>query len=289
VDARSFLGLSATHNPFRWTLPITPGICTPGEFMFGGCGLGAAIAALEGTTGRPLVWATAQYLSYARPPEVLDLDVIVPVAGHQVTQARVVGHVADREVITVNAALGKRPMDFEGTWAVMPDAPPPEECAARSTRIPTSGDSVVDRIDVRVAYGLQLSELPGPGVPDGRSALWAKLPEILDMSSAALGILGDYVPFGIGQALGLMAGGNSLDNTIRIARPVDTEWVLLDVRVDHVGNGFGHGDVHLWSQDGSLMATASQSTIVRMWRDFPGTPEVAAAAEGDAPASPRRL
>lgn len=281
MDARSFLGLSATHNPFRWTLPITPGICTPAEFMFGGCGLGAAIAALEGTTGRPLVWATAQYLSYARPPEVLDLDVIVPVAGHQVTQARVVGHVADREVITVNAALGQRPMDLEGTWAVMPEAPPPEECVTRSNRMPTSGDSLMDRMDVRIAYGRLLSELPGPGMPDGRSALWAKLPEVLDMSSAALGILGDYVPFGIGQALGLMAGGNSLDNTIRIARPVDTEWVLLDVRVHHVGNGFGHGDVHLWSQDGTLMATASQSTIVRMWREFPGTPEAAAAAEKD--------
>ena len=281
MDARSFLGLSATHNPFRWTLPITPGICTPAEFMFGGCGLGAAIAALEGTTGRPLVWATAQYLSYARPPEVLDLDVIVPVAGHQVTQARVVGHVADREVITVNAALGQRPMELEGTWAVMPEAPPPEECVTRSNRMPTSGDSLMDRMDVRIAYGRLLSELPGPGMPDGRSALWAKLPEVLDMSSAALGILGDYVPFGIGQALGLMAGGNSLDNTIRIARPVDTEWVLLDVRVHHVGNGFGHGDVHLWSQDGTLMATASQSTIVRMWREFPGTPEAAAAAEKD--------
>jgi acyl-CoA thioesterase len=270
VDARSFLGLTATHNQFRWVLPITPGVCTPAQFLFGGCGLGAAIVALEETTGRPLVWATAQYLSFARPPEVMDLDVIVPVAGHQVTQARVVGHVADREVLTVNAALGARPMELAGTWAVMPEVPSPELCVGRQARLPTTGGSLMDRLDVRLADARSLSELPGPGMPGGRSALWAKLPEVLDMSPAALAVLGDYVPFGIGQALGLLAGGNSLDNTIRIGQPVSTEWVLLDVRVHHVGHGFGHGDVHLWSESGALLATASQSTIVRMWPNLPG-------------------
>ena len=56
---------------------------------------------------------------------------------------------------------------------------------------------------------------------------------------------------------------NSLDNTIRLVRPVATEWVLLDIRVHAVRDGFGHGLVHLWSGDGVLMATASQSAIVR--------------------------
>ena len=270
MDARSFLGLEATHNPFRWVLPVTQGICTPGGFLFGGCGLGAAIAALEETTGRPLVWATAQYLSYARPPEVLDLDVIVSVSGHQVTQARVVGHVADREVITVNAALGRRPMEHDGTWAVMPDVPSPEESARRELRLPTDGNSLPDRLDIRLALGRNLAEMPrdgspGAGMPEGRSALWAKMPDVLDMSSASLAILGDYVPFGIGQALGLPAGGNSLDNTLRVGEQAQTEWVLLDVRVHQVRNGFGYGDVHLWSQSGVLLATASQSAIVRMW------------------------
>ena len=265
MDARTFLGLDSTHNPYRWVLPVTPGICTPGGFMFGGCGLGAAIEALEGTTGRPVVWATAQYLSYARPPEVLDLDVVVAVVGHQVTQARAVGHVADREVITVNAALGRREIPNEGTWAVMPEVPHPLECERRELRLNTEGDTLPDRLDVRLAIGRSLAELPGPGVPGGRSALWAKLPDILDMSSASLAILGDYVPFGIGQALGLRAGGNSLDNTLRVGRMVPTEWVLLDIRVHQVVNGFGYGDVHLWSEDGVLLWTASQSTIVRMW------------------------
>lgn len=269
MDARTFLGLESTHDPYRWTLPVTPGICTPGGFLFGGCALGAAIAALEGTTGRPLVWATAQYLSFARPPEVVDLDVVVPVSGHRITQARVVGHVADREVFTVNAALGNRPATYDGVWAVMPEVPDPLDCDQRELRITTGGDTLHDRLELRLALGRKPSELPGPGMPAGRSALWAKLPEVLDMSSASLAILGDYVPFGIGQAIGQRAGGNSLDNTLRIGRMAPTDWVLMDVRIHQVVNGFGYGDVHLWSEEGALLGTASQSTIVRMWEPEP--------------------
>ena len=75
------------------------------------------------------------------------------------------------------------------------------------------------------------------------------------------------MPFGIGQALGERAGGNSLDNTLRVAYRDLTEWLLLDVRVHAVVDGFGHGLVHLWSQDGTLVGTASQSAIVRRWRE----------------------
>jgi hypothetical protein len=57
MDAREFLGLRATHNPVRWYFEVVPGICTDEKFLFGGCGLGAAIEALERTTGRPAVWA----------------------------------------------------------------------------------------------------------------------------------------------------------------------------------------------------------------------------------------
>jgi acyl-CoA thioesterase-2 len=264
MDAPAWLGLEPTHNPMRWVLPITPGISTGHQFLFGGCGLGAAIAALEGTSGRPVVWATAQYLSYANPPSIMDIDVTIAVAGRQVTQARAVGHVGDREILTVNAALGLRPLEAAGQWAQPPEVPRPDDCARRIPRS-LGTDSIMERLDVRLANARSLEDLPGPPQPEGRSALWARIPDVLDMSAATLAILGDYVPFGIGQALGAQAGGNSLDNTLRVARLVPSEWVLLDIRVDAVVNGFGHGVVHLWADDGTLLATASQSTIVRFW------------------------
>ena len=84
------------------------------------------------------------------------------------------------------------------------------------------------------------------------------------MSAAALAIIGDFVPFGSGRRSAARAGGNSLDNTLRVAHRVPTDWVLADIRVHAVADGFGHGLVHLWAEDGTLLGTASQSTIVRV-------------------------
>src|SRR3954452_22692374 len=263
MDAREFLGLTATHNPHRWILPVVPGLTTGGGFLFGGCGLAAGIEALERSTERPVVWATAQYLSYARPPDIVDLDVTIPIAGRSATQARATAHVVDREILTVNAALGLRDHDAEGQWEEMPTVPPPDECPPRAYRRPRD-DSIMQRLDMRLAAGRDFHDFDGtPG--EGRSALWARMPEVLDMSAASLAVLGDYVPFGVGQALGRMAGGTSLDNTIRVAKLVPTEWVLIDIVVHAIANGFGHGLVHLWAQDGTLLATASQSCMVRYW------------------------
>ena len=271
MDARQFLGLEPSHNPYRWHLPVTPGLSTGGGFLFGGCGLGAAIAALEGTTERPLVWATAQYLSYAQPPSVVDIDVHVAVSGRQSSQARAVGHVADREIFTVNAALGSRPLDIDATYVTPLDVPAPEDCDPRPLRIPGE-ESIMSRLELRLASARAWEDLQGSPAVGGRSALWARIPDLLEPSAATLAILGDYVPFGIGQALGAFAGGNSLDNTLRVRRIVPTEWILLDIQVDGIANGFGHGTVHLFAQDGTLMASASQSTIVRFWApERPGT------------------
>jgi acyl-CoA thioesterase II len=268
MDAREWLGLQPTHNPMRWTLPVTPGISTSGPFLFGGCGLGAAIAAMEHVSGLPVIWATAQYLSYARPPSVLDIDVTVAAQGKHTTQARSVGHVADTEILTVNAALGTRGLDADGIWVTAPEVPSPEECPVRPPRI-AGTESIMDRLDIRLANARPWQEIDGHPMPDGRSALWARMPDLLDLSSGAgLAILGDYVPFGISQAIGRIGGGNSLDNTLRVVTRHPTEWILADVRVHAVADGFGHGLVHLWAEDGTLLGTASQSAIVRKHRDW---------------------
>lgn len=262
MHAREFLGLQATHNPHRWYLPVERKLTVREGFLFGGCGLAAAVTALEATTGRPLVWATAQYLSYARRPAVLDLDVVVPVAGRNVTQARAIGHVGDQEIFTVNAALGSRDPAIRGQWARAPEVPPPDACP-RPPAFPNSAGTIHDQVELRVALGRYGDLRDGTPSADGRSALWVRLPRELDRSAAGLAIVADWVPSGIGQALGRWAGGNSLDNTIRILDLVPTDWVLADIQVHGIATGFGHGRVHLWSEDGHLMATGSQSLIVR--------------------------
>jgi len=256
MDSRAFLGLEPTHNPFRWKLEVHEGVCTTGRFLFGGAGLGAAISALEGASDRQCVWATGQYLSYAKPGEVLDIDVTLAVEGNQITQARAVGSVGNREILTVNAALGDRPGKKTGQFETMPDVPPPDECPPRPHRRDTSG-TINERLDVRLAKGRTQPELDGV-LGDGQTVMWARLPHVIEgVDATALAIMGDYVPAGTGQALGVVGGGNSLDNTLRVLHLVPTEWVLLDIRVHGVERGFGHGLVH--------MSTASQTCIVRYY------------------------
>jgi acyl-CoA thioesterase II len=270
MDSRTFLGLIHTHNPFRWAMPVEPRLCTTGGFLFGGCGLAAAISAMEGTSGRQCVWATAQYLSYAKPGEVMDVDVTIAVEGHQITQARAVCHVGNREILTVNAALGFRPMERSGQFETMPSAPPPSECPTRPHRLPVEG-TINERFDQRLVKGRGFADLDG-SPSDGQTLMWARLPDVIEgVDAAALAILGDFVPLGVGQALGVAGGGNSLDNTLRVVHLAPTEWVLLDIRVHAVQRGFGHGLVQMFAEDGTLLATASQSCIVRFWRpEAPG-------------------
>ena len=266
--AKPFFDLRATHNPHRWFLPLTQALCvgpSSDAFMFGGVGLAAAIGAMERTCQRPVIWATAQYLSYARPPSVVDLDVWVPAAGRHTSQAQVIAHVGDKEILTVNAALGSRPSPFSHQWVRAPAVPPPEACG-ESDRRNHGREDLHSQIEVRVAAGRHwgptgddtgLSE-------DGRLILWIRPRGGHPVDSAMLAIMADHVPSGIGNALGKNAGGSSLDNTIRFRRIVATEWVLCDIQIHGVDGGFGHGSMRLFARDGELMATASQSMILRL-------------------------
>jgi acyl-CoA thioesterase-2 len=267
MDAVAFFGMEPTADPRHWRMPVVPSLCSGLGALFGGAGLGACVEALEQATGRGLVWATGQYLSYARPPAVLDIRVTEVVRGHQVSQARAVATVNGDEILTVNAALGHRENPHSGSWAEMPVVRPALDCPPRQIMDRHAG-SIMDRIDMRMADARGFDELDGtPG--SGRCALWVRLPGLLDLNPATLSIIGDYVPFGISQALGQRAGGNSLDNTLRVVSRAQTEWILADIRVHAVADGFGHGLVHLWTEDGRLLGTASQSTIVRNWREEP--------------------
>ena len=99
------------------------------------------------------------------------------------------------------------------------------------------GDTVHGRLDQRFAKGRDFDELDGT-LGDGQTVLWARIPEVLDgVDGAALAVLGDFVPMGVGQALGIRGGGNSLDNTLRLVKLVPTDWVLLDIRVHAVASG----------------------------------------------------
>jgi acyl-CoA thioesterase-2 len=263
MDARTFFGLEPVDDNLHWRMQVTSELTTPGNFLFGGCALGAALVALEEASGRPTIWATGQYLSYAPTHSLLEWEVTLAVEGGRVTQGRAVGHVGEREILTVNAALGNNQLALNGVWVEPPVVPAPEDCPPRF--LPAMfRNTIMDRIEVRIAKGFKLEELNGiSGGPD--SALWARVPGHLAPSAGMLAIFGDYVSGGASQALGRRSRGRSLDNTLRVVQLKPTEWVLCDIRIHALIDGYAQGVAFLWSQEGELLATASQSFVVRLW------------------------
>jgi acyl-CoA thioesterase II len=261
MHTNEFLGLTQTGD-LSWEFVVTPQICSFQGNLFGGAALAAAIEALEAVTKRPTLWAAAQYLSFGKLHQRMVLDLTMAAVGHNTTQARASVRVDGTEVITVSAALGRRDTPGEGSFAEMPVVPPPEVCPLRVLRLPAD-DTINSHMEVRVAEGRLWDDLDGTPSPLGRSSLWARLPRLDELTAGALAVLGDFVPYGIGQALGQRAGGSSLDNTIRIVQLVPTSWVLLDIRIHAIHGGFGHGLIHLWAEDGTLLATASQTAVLR--------------------------
>lgn len=258
--------LRATHNPHRWYLPITDELAVgrgDNTFMFGGIGLAAGVTALERTCGRPVVWATAQYLSYARPPSVLDIDVWTPAQGKTVTQARAIGHVGDNEVLTVNAALGARPGAPSDRWVEAPAAPPPAECR-EAPQDPLEHHGLRDRLDIRIASGRFRTDRPIEArSPDGRMLLWMRTVAAHPVDAAMLAVFADYLPSCVGNALGRPMSANSLDNTIRFGAIEDTRWVLCEARITLAHGGFAHGAMHMFSEGGQLLAIGSQTFVLR--------------------------
>lgn len=230
--------------------------------LFGGCALGAACEALEGTVGRPLVWAATQFLTFARPPEVVEIEVTSLAEGCRFTQARAVGRSQGTDIFHVSATLGQRDSDLVGTSSLPPVTLPPEQCPRRR-RMPRHEGTVTGRLETRLVVG-PTGERPPGQISPGRSGFWVRSPD-LPCSSGALGLVGDLVPAGIGFAVGERVGGSSLDNTVRVLQLAASEWYLVDIRIDGAEHGVAHGRAHLWNECGVMLGIASQTTVVRRY------------------------
>jgi len=262
VDVKEFLEIDRVSDD-TWHFHVTERLITPGKFLFGGCGLASGIVALEEASARPTIYAAAHYLSFAQLGAEVFVKVDLAVVGNRVTQGRATTFVDDREILTVNAALGTGELTAPTPWLSMPDVPAPEDCPPRV--MPHRFDnSIFNHVETRVAIGRPFNELDGePGSPV--SALWARVPSHLEPSAATLAIFGDLVSGGATQPLGRSTMGRSLDNTIRVASLRPTEWVLIEIHMHALAGGFAQGTGYLWSRDGTLLGTASQSMSSKFW------------------------
>ena len=258
--------LQLTDHANRLHLQVTDELSVgpPGNvFLFGGVGHAAAIKALKQVTGREIIWSTAKFSSFARRGACLDLEVEVKTAGYNTTQAQVVATCEGAVVFTVLAALGERPGQPIHQWPELPRAPQPDACAAAPIW-PRQDGAFHKRLDLRLIGGAGPVDLGDGPDPTGKMLLWARALEDLPVDASQLAIFADLVPAGVASAFGRKAGGNSLDNTLRIAELVPTRWVLCEVSVLAVRRGFAHGEIRMFAEDGTLMGVGSQSLVMRL-------------------------
>jgi len=257
------LDLQPTDDPLVFRLEARPSLCTPFGFLYGGSGIAASIDAAERASGRPLQWITTQFVGAPAPGDVVELRVDLPAHGKSTTQAHIVATVDGRPVFTSLSAHTDRVGGDGVGFLQMPDVPAPDDCPSMAMPFAAAvAGTFFDHLDRRIAAGkLAVDAIGDPQT--GTLAVWSRIPGHQIGSAATQAFVADIMPLGVCAALGVMPGGTSLDNTVRVIDPEPCEWVLLEIIAEGFHRSIGHGSVRLWSQDARLIGIAQQSCIIR--------------------------
>lgn len=266
-----FLGLVPAEAPGQFGFTVLDRHARLDGRLYGGAAIALSIVAAELTSQRPPLWMTTQFVATAPVGAELAVRAEVLAPGKRTNQVRVTGTDAGGKVIfaSLGATGHHRPGGITGEFENGPTVSAPEDSGAwtspfagmaRAAGISPEAIPPMPRTGFATAVemrGAEVVEHPDPG--PGRVCIWARLRDRSAVTPAMAAFLADMVPMSIAEAVGAIVGGTSLDNTIRLGAFVETEWVLLDLRPHMAIGDYGHGVAHVWSEDGHLLATASQT------------------------------
>ncbi len=274
VDVRLLgLELARDGHPGESTVArfeLVPKLCRGDGALFGGTALAASLACFELATSRPSLWATVQFVGIASAGEEIDCRTTVVARGTYVDQVQLVATVADRVVFTASGSTAtRRPEGITGQARRMPVVAPPESCrpmlpGPADVDVEPMGHYLVSEFREVPASDAAASEA-GPG---GHMLMWARVVGETETTAAQLAFLADMVPVAICRSVGIEGAGTSLDNSLRVGRLVDTEWVLVELEAHVADAGYGYGVSHMWAPDGTLMATGSQTAKLFSFETF---------------------
>lgn len=254
MSSSAFYELQPLAGPLRYGFKVTPpAVVGPPDrpFMMGGVGLGSAIEALEHATGRPLIWATAQFLSHAAPGSFVEISVDIDVKGRRVTQARATVSLDDRVILWISAALGAVTGREPTTFIKAPEVPGPDAFEPIPLEFPEC-DDIQKRFDKR---RLQ----PSTAEENGRDYIWFRPLDEQPLTAPLLAVMADF----LGSGLPAAQGSTSLDNTVRIHTLEPSTWVLAETQYTGIRDEVVSGQMRLFSENGALLATGSQTLLLR--------------------------
>jgi acyl-CoA thioesterase len=273
----AFLGLEVGDSAGRFRFVVEDRLSRLDGRLYGGTAIAVSIAAAEQVTGRAPLWMTTQFVSTVEEGAGIDVHVEVLAPGKRTNQVRVTGTDDSGSIVfaSVGATGHHRGEGLAGQFERFPHVEPvaaadpwatPFSGLAKAAGLDLPADALPrDKgftavVDLRHAG---VVEHPDPG--PGRICLWARRKDGEAVSPALAAYMADMVPMSIAHAFGVFAGGTSLDNSIRVGTFVETEWILLDLRPHLAAGDYGHGTAHIWSPDGHLMASASQTASLRQY------------------------
>lgn len=265
-----FLGLVPGDEPGRFRFIVEDRLARIDHKLYGGTAIAVSVATAEAVSQRTALWMTTQFVSTVAEGTTVDVLAEVLAPGKRTNQVRVTGTAPDGQVVfaSLGATGHHRDGGLAGEFERCPTVAPPDAAepwdspftgmariagiaAAPPMRFDTGFNAVIELREPEVL------EHPDPG--PGRLCLWIRRKDRVPVTAALAAFLADMVPMAVGMACGVVAGGTSLDNSIRIGDFRPGEWVLLDLRPHLAVGDYGHGAAHLWSEDGHLLATASQT------------------------------
>jgi acyl-CoA thioesterase-2 len=195
----------------------------------------------------------------------IDWETETLAAGGRVSQLSVVARVDGAVLFTgLGATAAPKPDGLDGQYLPMPMVAPPDYCPPLSHGPGTP--ALRDRGFIRnLEY--REAEVLGDGAHNG-VLLWARRTDGSALTRAGIAYLADMVPMAVARAAGKLGAGFSLDNALRFAAVPPSEWVLLDLRGEVASAGYGHGSLTAWAPDGTLVATGSQSAMMKAMFDL---------------------
>jgi acyl-CoA thioesterase-2 len=277
------LGLVATGEPGRYRFVVEPHLSRPDARLYGGTAIAVSVASAEVLTGRQVLWMTTQFVASIPQGETVDVHTEVLAPGRRTNQVRVTGSAEDGSIVFASLGATGEPRDdgLEGSFERMPVVAPPE--ASPGWKSPFSVlaeaaghdvDSAMRKmpLDAGMARLIELRTAAIDSHPDGgpgRVSIWARRRDGEPITPTTAAFIADTIPLAVSHALGVVAGGTSLDNTVRFGRVEPTEWMLIDMRAHGAVGGYGHGVAHLWTPEGAWLGVASQTASMRTFSIAP--------------------
>jgi len=219
------------------------------QFYMGGVAMATHIDALERHFDRPLYWATIHFLNHGLLGEEMDLSVEALSGGRSVVQAMAEMKRGDTVLHRTIAALGSRDGEPDRPFVKMPNVPSPEDCPSKQDDAMAMEGNLMTLLERRVA--LEDSD-------SGVEHMWIRPLFDTKIDAAYLALISDFF---LGAHVRTRRG-TSLDNTFRLINRVETDWLMMVTQISSFTRGAAHGHAHIFAQDGTLLATSSQTGLL---------------------------